>query len=145
MKKETITLVYVGRRVLASNKKLGFKYENIKTKETMLFKSKLHGLETIGKLLQVQQKGDSVYKPYKYLGPTKNCYQGYGTYTKTDVDKWVLRDRVIYDEFQMNKEIKKPLPVYYDHAIDNLRFLYRECSPSQKQIFINRLIKDIVK
>ena len=137
-------IIFIGRRLNRSNK-LSFRYKIPTTSETMTFSKKLLGTETVGAILEVELEEDGVRRPYVYKGHVDSRQDRLYKDTTSDFDGWVNADRLAYDEHQMHKQIKKKQPTYYDQAIDNLKFLYKNSPPTQKQIFINRLIRDITK
>ena len=130
-----IKLAYTGRFVSYRNK-ISYGYIVVNSKKKMVFDKKLHPLLIVGNILEVTETKDGVKPPYEIKGKLDD---------EDQINIWRNNDRLEYDKYLLTKEQTKKENTAYDYAIIDLKRLYKNTSPSNKQLFINRLIREITK
>lgn len=135
-KKRTI---YLGRRLGNSNKIFHAYIEQDKVKELntisnneIWFKEKALNA-SIGSII-IFSESQNLANNFQYEGKTDE-----------DMTFWIEKDKLVYQEYKANQDIKKIPKTKYNQLIKELKEISDRLPKNQKTIFINKILLDLSK
>lgn len=134
METATITLTYISR-VEYKKTKMAHAYLENGSEQRVLYAKKL-AVHSIGAKIECVKTETGVKAPYNYLGHETN---------NDLIRKWINRDQAVADQIRTESQAARNIITKYDSSIEIIKKSYRELAPSQKQMFINRLIIEITR